>query len=229
MESGKKSPPKRAAMGAEAAPAQKRGKRGRRGSELLPADLNRSPRRERRDAGAPLKKTACFRYNAEKAESRDACRRRGIPGAADRCAGIFEKAGAAWTATNPFERRRKDGACPSAWFRNCVQRAAFRGRRNSAAPGRSPRTPPSRRTCAGPGTGRGTNGDLGGPGPTAGPDDWEDPYAADEYALCAWTVPGRCGGHGGGAAAGHRPGGVLLLQRAPAGGGRRGGALFFQF
>ena len=57
-------------MGAEAAPAQKRGKRGRRGSELPPADMHSGPRRERRNAGAPLKKTAFFRYNAEKAELR---------------------------------------------------------------------------------------------------------------------------------------------------------------
>ena len=62
-------------MGAEAAPAQKRGKRGRRGSELPPTDMHSGPRRERRNAGAPLKKTAFFRYNAEKQKSGDACRR----------------------------------------------------------------------------------------------------------------------------------------------------------
>ena len=92
--------------------------------------------------------------------------------------------------------------------------------------------PHGRRQAGGPAPdqaqGGGQGGGRGDCAPASGPDSREEPYAADEYALCAWTVPGRRGGHGGGAAAGHRPGGVSLLQRAPGGGGRRGGALFFQ-
>ena len=156
MESGKKSPPKASCHGRRGRSCAKKGEK--RAARLGTAARRYAQRPAQREAEcwSPLKKTAFFRYNAEKAELRTLAGGAVFPAPADRCAEVFGKAGAAWTVTNLFERRRKDGACPSAWFRNCVQRAAFRGRRNSAAPGRSPRTPPSRRTCAGPGTGRGT-------------------------------------------------------------------------
>ena len=62
------------------------------------------PAQREAECWSPLKKTAFFRYNAEKAELRTLAGGAVFPAPADRCAEVFGKAGAAWTVTETAER-----------------------------------------------------------------------------------------------------------------------------